>query len=147
MLSQSGRDWDRLYTVHQSLAVDASVSYLFAALMWGGTLHLSDAIVRQMRNGWATTFAKSRSTTSRSRLYLAALLAGAEPEKIMRRACWWEARRLRGLAEQALRLGGGACKVVNHYGPTETTWRADLPGELGGSDAGATLSLGRPCRT
>ncbi|HET9868209.1 MAG TPA: AMP-binding protein, partial [Nitrospira sp.] len=51
----------------------------------------------------------------------------------------------RGLAEQALRLGG-ACKVVNHYGPTETTVGALTyqvePGES--ERAGATLSLGRP---
>jgi non-ribosomal peptide synthetase component F len=52
----------------------------------------------------------------------------------------------RGLAEQALRLGG-ACKVFNHYGPTETTvgvltYQVE-ESELG-VDAGAVLPLGGP---
>ena len=119
------------YTVHQSLAVDASVSYLFAALMWGGTLHLigrdraSDAerLGDYIRQEQIDYFKVAPS-------YLAALLAGAEPEKIMpRRALMVGGEAFgRGLAEQTLRLGGGACKVVNHYGPTETTVGADLPG-------------------
>ena len=74
------------YTVHQSLAVDASVSYLFAALMWGGTLHLigrdraSDAerLGDYIRQEQIDYFKVAPS-------YLAALLAGAEPEKIMPR--------------------------------------------------------------
>ena len=84
------------YTVHQSLAVDASVSYLFAALMWGGTLHLigrdraSDAerLGDYIRQEQIDYFKVAPS-------YLAALLAGAEPERLCRAVrSWWEARRL-----------------------------------------------------
>jgi len=136
------------YAVHQSLAVDAPVTYLFAALMWGGTLHLirrdraSDAerLGDYIRQEQVDYFKIAPS-------YLAALLVGAEPEKIMPRRVLMVGGEAfgRGLAEQALRLGGGACKVINHYGPTETTVGClTHEVELGGGDAGATLSLGRP---
>jgi len=140
------------YAVHQSLAVDAPVTYLFAALMWGGTLHLigrdraSDAeqLGDYIRREQLDYFKLAPS-------YLAALLAGAEPEKIMPRRVLLVGGEAfgRGLAEQALRLGGAACKVVNHYGPTETTvgvltYQVE-PGEgERGVDAGATLPIGRP---
>jgi amino acid adenylation domain-containing protein len=138
------------YAVHQSLAVDAPVTYLFAALMWGGTLHLigreraSDAeqLGDYMQQEQVDFFKIAPS-------YLAALLAAATPEKIMPRRVLIVGGEAfgRGLAEQALRLGGGACKVVNHYGPTETTvgvltYQVE-PGE-GERDAAATLPLGRP---
>ena len=117
--------------------------------MWGGTLHLigrdraSDAerLGDYIRQEQIDYFKVAPS-------YLAALLAGAEPEKIMpRRALMVGGEAFgRSLAEQTLRLGGGACKVVNHYGPTETTvgvltYQVE-PGES--ERAGATLSLGRP---
>ncbi|HKP82391.1 MAG TPA: amino acid adenylation domain-containing protein, partial [Pyrinomonadaceae bacterium] len=136
------------YAVHQSLAVDAPVTYLFAAFMWGGTLHLigrdraSDAerLGDYIRQEQVDYFKIAPS-------YLAALLVGAEPEKIMPRRVLMVGGEAfgRGLAEQALRLGGGSCKVINHYGPTETTVGClTYEVELGGGDAGATLSLGRP---
>ena len=116
--------------------------------MWGATLHLigrdraSDAerLGDYIQQEQIDYFKIAPS-------YLAALLAGAEPQKIMpRRVLMVGGEALgRGLAEQALRLGGGACKVVNHYGPTETTVGVlTYQVELDGGDAGATLPLGRP---
>ena len=140
------------YAVHQSLAVDAPVTYLFAALTLGGTLHLigreraSDA-ERLGDYIWRERVDYFKVAPS----HLAALLAGAEPEKIVPRrvllvggeACG------RGLAEQALRLSGAACEVFNHYGPTETTvgvltYRTEPSGSERGVEAGAVLPLGRP---
>jgi acyl-coenzyme A synthetase/AMP-(fatty) acid ligase/acyl carrier protein len=81
--------------------------------------------------------------------YLAALLATAEPQKIVPRRVLMVGGEAfgRGLAEQVMRLGGGACKVFNHYGPTETTVGVvtyQVEESEGGVDAGATLPLGRP---
>jgi amino acid adenylation domain-containing protein/FkbM family methyltransferase len=138
------------YAVHQSLAVDAPVTYLFAAVMWGGTLHLigrdrasdAESLGDYIQQEQIDYFKIAPS-------YLAALLATAEPEKIIPSRVLLVGGEAfgRGLAEQALRLGGGACKVVNHYGPTETTVGVltyQVEESERSVDAGATLPIGRP---
>lgn len=111
------------YAVQQSLAVDAPVTYLFAALAFGGVLHMLprelvadvDRLGTYIRRQHIDYFKIAPS-------HLAALLADeTQPEAVLpRRVLLVGGEALgRGLAEKALVPDG--CNVVNHYGPTETT--------------------------
>jgi len=113
---------DGSYAVQQSLAVDAPVTYLFAALSLGGELHLlgrelagdAERLGNYLQRENIDYFKIAPS-------HLAALLAEPQPEAVLpRRLLLVGGEALgRGLAEKVVMLGN--CAVVNHYGPTETT--------------------------
>jgi len=111
------------YAVQQSLAVDAPVTYLFAALALGGVLHTLPREVVADVDRLGTYIRRRRIDYFKiAPSHLAALLADeTQPEAVLpRRVLLVGGEALgRGLAEKALTADG--CNVVNHYGPTETT--------------------------
>jgi amino acid adenylation domain-containing protein len=136
------------WALHQQLAVDAPVTYLFAALVSGGVLHLMtrDRVAQPEALGayfveHGIDFFKAAPS------HFAALLNSREPARVLPRRLLMlggEASRRDWIRE--LRTLAPGCVLLNHYGPTETTvgvltWPADEPGL---SAAPPTLPLGRP---
>ncbi|HEX5706332.1 MAG TPA: amino acid adenylation domain-containing protein, partial [Pyrinomonadaceae bacterium] len=136
------------FTMHQTLAVDAPITFLFASLTTGGVLHLltqqraadPDALGRYFSEHGIDYFKVAPS-------HLAALQASPHPERVLPRrllmvggeASHWD------WAERACQLAPD-CVVLNHYGPTETTvgvltYRVD---ERPANYHSPVLPLGRP---
>ncbi len=110
-------------TLHQSLAVDAPVTQLFAALACGAVLKL---VVRQRAldpEGFADYCAgRPLHLLKIAPSHLAALLEGSRPQDILpsRLMMLGGEALLWPLADRLRALGRG-CGLLNHYGPTETT--------------------------
>jgi len=137
------------WALHQQLSVDAPVTYLFAALVSGGVLHLiaRDRVAQPAALG--AYFAEHRIDFFKAApSHFAALLAGPRPEQVMPRRLLMlggEASR-RDWVRELRELAAPGCVLLNHYGPTETTvgvitWAASEPGLAA---APPTLPLGRP---
>jgi amino acid adenylation domain-containing protein len=111
------------FVMHQTLAVDAPITYMYTALLTGGVLHLvsqeraTDAL---MLGDYFQKHQIDYFKTAPS--HMAALLASTEPERVMPRRLLLlggEASSSSWIEDvQALAAG---CVIVNHYGPTETT--------------------------
>jgi amino acid adenylation domain-containing protein len=137
-----------VFAMHHTLAVDAGVTQLFAALCHGGVLEL---VVRERALDHAlfgALFAEQPMDCLKTApSHLAALLEGPLPLRILpRRLVILGGEALSGSLElQILSLGRG-CAVLNEYGPTETTvgvlTHLTRPGEP--RTGSATVPIGRP---
>ena len=111
------------FALHQSLAVDAPITFLYASLCTGGVLHVlrqervadPDALGEYFRRHEIDYFKVAPS-------HLGALQASPRPEQVLPRhllmvggeASHWDwAQRMREME--------AGCVILNHYGPTETT--------------------------
>ncbi len=111
------------FVMHQMLAVDASITYMYTALSTGGVLHLLSQERAMDAMSLGAYFQKHQIDHFKTApSHMAALLVSTEPRRVMPR--------------RFLLLGGEAsgsswiedvqalapdCAIVNHYGPTETT--------------------------
>jgi amino acid adenylation domain-containing protein len=111
------------FAMHQTLAVDAPITFIFASLCTGGVLHLvaperaadPEAMCDYMSRNEIDYFKVAPS-------YLQALFSLPRPERVLPRrllmvggeAATWD------LADKVRELSPG-CVLLNHYGPTETT--------------------------
>ncbi|HYY41567.1 MAG TPA: amino acid adenylation domain-containing protein, partial [Pyrinomonadaceae bacterium] len=136
------------FALHQTLAVDAPITYLWAALTTGGVLHIvaperatdATALAAYFKQHQIDYFKTAPS-------HLAALQATGDAAQVMPRHLLMlggEALSAR-LAEQLRRVAPD-CIVLNHYGPTETTCgvlthRVTPDADL---SQGETVPLGRP---
>ncbi len=141
------------YATVSTLAADLGNTMIFAALTTGGTLH----VISRERVSDAERMADyfGRHAVDCLKIvpsHLTALLAAPRPERLLPRrllmlggeaAPWELAGRLRGLAP--------GCRLVNHYGPTETTIgvltsEPALPALISRSTPrlSATIPIGRP---
>lgn len=136
------------FAMQQAPSVDAPLTYLFGALCSGGVLH----VISQERSFNAAAIGEyfQRHHIDYFKVapsYLAALQSYPQPEQVLPHRLLLvggEASRSDWIAEvQAL---APDCRIVNHYGPTETTCGVltyevtPKVSELGTS----TLPLGRP---
>ena len=136
------------YATVSTLAADLGNTMIFAALTTGGALH----VVSRERVADAERMADllGRHPVDCLKIvpsHLAALLAAPHPERLLPRrllmlggeaSSWDLADRLRGLAP--------GCRLVNHYGPTETTIGV-LTCEVAAEDGtrlSATVPTGQP---
>ncbi len=123
VLARLGLPRQALLSLHQTLAVDAPATQLFAALCYGAALQL---VVRERAldpERAADYFAAQPVDFLKiAPSHLGALLLGTRPRDILPRrltmvggeAIFWP------LAEQIAALAGGG-RLLNHYGPTEAT--------------------------
>jgi amino acid adenylation domain-containing protein len=136
------------FAMHQTLSVDAPITYLFAALCRGGVLHIiseeraadGDALGDYFRLHDIDYFKVAPS-------HLAALQASRQPERIMPgRLLLIGGEAARPEWVEAARALAPDCVIVNHYGPTETTVGVLTYQANGTNGAHATpiLPLGRP---
>jgi amino acid adenylation domain-containing protein len=136
------------FALHQTLAVDAPITYLWASLTTGGVLHIiaperatdAAALAAYFKQHQIDYFKTAPS-------HLAALQATGDPAGVMPRHLLMLGGEALGarLAEQ-LRHIAPDCIVLNHYGPTETTCgvlthRVTPDADL---SQGETVPLGRP---
>ena len=140
---QLGRQWS--YAMTQPLAVDASVTVLFASLCNAGVLHLLSEEIALDAMAMAAYFAKQRIDVLKiAPSHLAALQAGGQ-FSIMPHRC--------------LVLGGEPCSadwvhaladeypdvaIHNHYGPTEATVGILTHRVRAGQKPNTPVPLGRP---
>ncbi len=132
--------------MHQPLAVDAPVTYLFGSLCHGGVLHLlareevldPEALGERLASLDFTKFAPS---------LLGVLLDGPRPERLLprRRVLVGGEAFPRELAARIAELAPW-CGALNHYGPTETTVGVltEPAGSLAAAGGERVLPLGRP---
>ncbi len=130
-----------------TIAADLGNTVVFAGLATGGAVH----VIARERLSDAEAMGEyfERHTVDCLKIvpsHLAALLASPRPERVLPRrllvlggeaSSWALIDRLRELAP--------ACRVLNHYGPTETTIGV-LTGEADGPRASASVPIGRPLR-
>ena len=135
------------FALHQSLAVDAPVTYLFASLCRGGVLHLlqtEQVLDAELLRRSLATHPIDYFKTAPS--HLGALL-GTGGVALPRRLLMVGGEAFpRDLLER-LEVPAGGCTVLNHYGPTETTVGVltYAAGPAAAEAEGpATLPLGRP---
>jgi amino acid adenylation domain-containing protein len=136
------------FGLQQSLAVDAPITYLFAALCGGGVLHLITPQRLAEPEALADLFARRPVDCLKiAPSHLGALMASGHGRQILPRrlllvggeSSTWDQVR-------AVREAAPACIYLNHYGPTETTvgvlvHRAD---EIPAAPASQVVPLGRP---
>ncbi|HVT17882.1 MAG TPA: amino acid adenylation domain-containing protein [Thermoanaerobaculia bacterium] len=133
------------FAVQQSLAVDAPITYLFAALSHGGVVDLIGPALLADPAALASHFRRHPVDYLKiAPSHLATLLATGHGAAILPRrlllvggeASTWE-------LVAAVRALGAGCEYLNHYGPTETTVGV-LTHRAGEPAATSVLPLGRP---
>ncbi len=122
LLDRLGADGARLqFAVVSALSTDLGYTSIFPPLVSGGSIHLVDPDVVMDAHAFASyTRAAGIDVLKITPSLLAALLAGGEavlPRRWL--VCGGEAFRYE-LLEQ-IRAHSPECRVLNHYGPTETT--------------------------
>jgi amino acid adenylation domain-containing protein len=112
------------YALVSTLSADLGYTILFAALTTGGTLHIVDRATSADPVRMAERF-RGRPVDGMKIVptHLEALLAHPDAREILpRRWLISGGERLPwSLVEKVDALTGGCCRVVNHYGPTEST--------------------------
>jgi amino acid adenylation domain-containing protein len=136
------------FAMQQTPSVDAPITYLFGALCCGGVLH----IISQERSFNAAAigeyFRRHRIDYFKvAPSYLAALQSHPQPEQVLPHRLLLvggEASRSDWIAE--VHALAPDCRIVNHYGPTETTCGVltyEVTPEVSALGT-STLPLGRP---
>jgi len=123
ILPELGDPTDASFGVHQSLAVDAPITYLLAALCGGGRLELmSPRLVADPRAMGERMARRPLDFLKTAPSHLEVLLDDARPRRLLpRRLAMLGGETLpRRLADAVLRHAPEVV-VLNHYGPTETT--------------------------
>ncbi len=139
-----GAGWS--FAVVSTFAADLGNTAIFPALTTGGCLHVVPAARASDPDGLGALFAAEGIDCLKIvPSHLGALLSGTEPAQVIPRrllvlggekASWELIRELRRLAP--------GCRVVNHYGPTESTVGATARPVEAGEDGVGTVPLGRP---
>ena len=133
------------FAMHQTLAVDAPVTFLYACLCRGGVLHLLSRERVSNADALSAYFADEQIDYFKvAPSHFRSLLTAARPEQV--------------LPLDLILLGGEAltqdlvsriqdlnpeCRIVNHYGPTETTCGVTTK-EVVSKTGSPTVALGRP---
>ncbi|MFN8178108.1 MAG: non-ribosomal peptide synthase/polyketide synthase [bacterium] len=129
-----------------TLAADLGNTAIFPALATGGSLVVVPRELMLDAPALEALFAETRVDVLKIvPSHLAALLGGARPARLLpRRLLVLGGEASRGSFLASLREHASACRVANHYGPTEATVGsvAGMPGP--GDAARATLPLGEP---
>lgn len=129
-----------------ALSTDLGNTSIFAALLGGGTLHLvspADALDGQRFAAYLQAHPVDVLKITPS--HLRALLSATEPVSVL-------PRRLLVLGGEALtwefvdrvRETGSPCRILNHYGPTETTIGVCTFEPEAALPQGSTVPVGRP---
>jgi amino acid adenylation domain-containing protein len=134
------------FAVVSALSTDLGYTSVFPALAGGGAVHLVPPDVVIDPEAYAA-FAASHGidVLKITPSLLGALLAASGPDVLPRRwlVCGGEAFTFDLLAR--IREAGAGCRVLNHYGPTETTigtCALEVDGDV--DPAAATVPVGRP---
>jgi amino acid adenylation domain-containing protein/non-ribosomal peptide synthase protein (TIGR01720 family) len=136
------------YALLSTFAADLGNTVLFPALCHGGTLHVISPALGQSPDDLAAYFQRHGIDCLKIvPSHLSALLSTARPAEVLPRRCLvlggeassWE------LVDTLEKLAPG-CRIMNHYGPTETTIGVlTYPVERGNRPPGAPIvPLGRP---
>ena len=134
------------FAVVSALSTDLGYTSVFPALAGGGAVHLVPPDVVIDPDAYAA-FASTHGidVLKVTPSLLGALLAGRGADVLPRRwlVCGGEAFTFDLLAR--IREAGAGCRILNHYGPTETTigtCALELDGDV--DPAAATVPIGRP---
>jgi amino acid adenylation domain-containing protein len=134
------------FAVVSALSTDLGYTSIFPAIAGGGAVHLVPPDVVLDPDAYASFAADAGIDVLKiTPSLLGALLAGRGADVLPRRwlVCGGEAFTLDLLAR--IRAAGGTCRILNHYGPTETTigtCALEVDGDV--DPASATVPIGRP---
>ncbi|MDT0541526.1 MULTISPECIES: amino acid adenylation domain-containing protein [Streptomyces] len=142
-------DEPRSFASVTSLATDLGNTAVFPALLSGGCVHLvpSEVVIDPLSfTDYARTHAIDHLKITPS--HLAALLSYPDADVLPHQALFLGGEALPWELVDRVRSRSG-CRIINHYGPTETTI-GSLTYEVGPAEAarrpGATVPIGRPIR-
>jgi amino acid adenylation domain-containing protein len=142
-----GREQERYAMLH-NLGVDAPLTFLFGALVWGGRLLLSGETEHGDSQRVVQWLAREQAELLKiAPSYLRVLLEEGSGERWLGRLVLVGGEASDGGLRAQVEERAPGCRYVNHYGPTETTCGvATYTAPEGGSGAGV-LALGRPLST
>lgn len=139
-----GAGWS--FAVVSTFAADLGNTSIFPALTTGGCLHVVSAARASDPDGLGALFVEEGIDCLKIvPSHLGALLSGTVPSQVIPRRLLvlggekssWE------LVREVRRLAPG-CRVVNHYGPTESTVGVTVRPVEAGEEGAGTIPLGRP---
>ncbi len=131
------------FAMVQPLTVDASVTPLFPTLVTGGCVHVISE--ERIANGELLAEYFDRHPVDGFKIaptHLAALLAGAEPRRLLPKQ-WLVLGGEAPTADLIASLQAADCRVLNPYGPTEAT-SAMLAYRLDKAASDGPIPMGRP---
>ena len=136
------------FAMHQNLAVDAPVTFMYGALLKGGALHLISPDRASDPQRFGEYFQQNQIDYFKTApSHMAVLQTAAHPPDVMpRRLLLLGGEASRNELIEDLRLLAPDCTIVNHYGPTETTVGVltyEVPKE-GITHRCSSLPLGQP---